>query len=211
MNMSHVVLSVALAVTLTGCLHAPSGAMPGQVRQEPPPGMVEVEVVSTDGRVWDVFLGDTWEATPACSTPCVQWVDPRRPLYLYTRGAVQDRVAIPFLSREIAETRSGLLVATGSQHGKNVLGIVFTTLGGMGTVIGTTFTAIGCSDVERRGGICNGGLITLGVSLPVTAVSIWMMVDALPHVDLVPVYRTELTRGQPVSVAFGPGWVNGTF
>jgi len=182
--------------------------VPGRGPQEPPPGMAQVDVVSAfEGQTWDVYAGDTH----VCTTPCTTWVDPMRPLSLESQGARQDHLFVPTLG-EALETRSAMLVATGHNRAKYVNGIVFTTLGGMGTVVGITFTAIGCSDQQRRGGLCTAGLITGAASLPIVAIFTWMIVDSMPHADVLPVLRAQPGGGQPpVTVRMGPGGISGTF
>lgn len=182
--------------------------VPGRGPQEPPPGMAQVDVVSEfEGQTWDVYAGENH----LCTTPCTTWVDPMRPLYLESQGGRRDQLWLSSLG-EVMETRNGVLVATGHHRGKYVNGLVFTTLGGMGTVIGITFTAVGCSDLERRGGLCTAGLITGAASLPITAIFIWMIVDSMPHADVFPVLKAQPGRGQPpITMGMGPTGIHGTF
>lgn len=210
-NLAPVTLSLALVAALSGCMHGralpPSSEAPPRARETPPPGMVEVDMLSEyDDQVWDVYSGDAL----VCTTPCTQWVNARQSLVMVSRDG--DRLYVPWLGTEALQSRRATLLARGSCDGKNVTGIIFTTFGGMGAVVGTTLTAVGCSDLDRRGGTCTAGLITLGVSLPLTAISIWMIVDGLPSASVIPVYRTQVAKGQPpMTIAFGPNAIVGTF
>lgn len=199
-----------ILTTLSGCIHrvvepypTPGAQAP---REEPPPGMVEVSVVSEyDDQTWDVIAGGDL----VCSTPCTQWVRAAQGLRLVANDG--DRLFVPGLGPEAAQTRHAVLVAEGTCEGKHTTGIVFTALGGMGVVTSIPFVAVGCSDVAKRGGLCTAGLITAGVSLPLTAVAIWMMVDALPKAHIVP-FKPEPSTGQPpVSLAIVPNGIVGTF
>jgi hypothetical protein len=213
--MQRVFLVAALA--LSGCIHQyervplpnQPGADPSAQQQPPPPGMVQVDVISTfDEQSWDVYAGDVH----LCTTPCSQWLDPMQSLRLEARGTPRDWIRVPALGVEALESGSAVVVATGSHRGKYVNGIVFTTLGGMGVVVGITFTAVGCSDLERRGGLCTAGLITGGASLPLTAFALWMLIDSAPHAEVFPVHQIQPAPGQPpVTIRLGPAGVSGTF
>jgi hypothetical protein len=182
--------------------------VPGRGPQEPPPGMAQVDVVSAfEEQTWDVFAGDAH----VCTTPCTTWVDPLRPLSLVSQGGRRDEIWVSSMG-EALETRNAVLVATGHHRAKYVNGLVFTTLGGMGVVVGITFMAVGCSDLQRRGGACTAGLITGAVSLPITAIFTWLIVDSMPHADVFPVLKAEQGRGlPPITVGMGPGGIAGTF
>jgi hypothetical protein len=159
--------------------------------------MVEVNVVSDDRRLsWDVSSG----GQALCSTPCVQWFDERADLLLESsRG---EELYLPSLSAEAPTARSIFVVAEPTSRAKRVNGIVFTTLGGMGVVTAITFTAVGCSDLERRGGACTAGLITGAVSIPLTAAAIWLMLDAAPRAPVLPVLESRASaRRTPDGVA----------
>ena len=208
-------LAAVASVALAGCVHTiapmPPPAMPGGREPQPvPPGMAQVDVVSAfEEQTWDVYAGDA----RVCTTPCTTVLDPLRPLALRSfQGARTDELWLPTLGAEALDKRGAVVLATGHDRGKYVNGIVFTTLGGMGAVTGITFTAVGCSDLQRRGGLCTAGLITGGVSLPVTAFFIWMLVDSMPHADVFPVLRAQPGGGQPpVKVGLGPAGISGTF
>jgi hypothetical protein len=171
--------------------------------------MVEVNVVSEyEDQVWDLHSGGSL----VCTTPCTQWLGAGQGVMLRARDG--DRLFLPDLGIEAMESRHALLVAEGTCHGKQVNGIVFTTLGGMAMVTGLTFTAVGCSDLERRAGMCSAGLITGGVAIPLTAVAIWMIVDSLPKAHVVPFpkpQQAEAGKAPPVTVAVTPTGIAGTF
>lgn len=202
-----VALSIVLA--LTGCVRRAIIPTPPQEqpREEPPEGMVEVNVVSEyDDQVWDMHAG----GNVVCTTPCTQWLGAGQGLMLKSRDG--DRLYLPDLGVEALESRHAFLIAEGTCHGKQVNGITFTTLGGMGIVTGIALTAAGCSDIERHAGMCSAGLITGGISLPLTAVAILMLIDSLPKAHVIPVLKAQAAAGQsPVTVSVAPNGVAGTF
>lgn len=209
MNLRSLSLLLAL-LSLSGCVRRvvtlPPGA--GSLPGEPPPeGMVEVNVVSEEPeRAWDVVVGNE----TLCSTPCRHKVSASAALML--RGRRGDEVLVPNLAAEAPASRRLMLVAEGTQTGKRINGIVFTSLGGMGVITAITLVAAGCSNVQARGGVCTGGLITAGVTVPLTAVALWMLLASGPRVHLLPVARLEPGDGQsPVTLALLPGGVAGTF
>lgn len=199
-------LAMFLLVALTNCVRRVITMPAGQPREDPPPGMVELNILSDDpGLVWDVFAG----GNPVCSTPCVRQVAAYEPLMLKSRD---DEYVYVELDADVEDARRAAVVAEGTHHGEQVNGIIFTTLGGMGTIIATTFTAIGCSDVQERRGMCTAGLITGAVSVPLTAVSIWMIVDSLPDVHVFPVSRPPAPKGSPpLTLTVTPTGLAGTF
>lgn len=199
--------SLALAslcfLALTGCMRRV--VVQEELGEEPPPGTVALHAVSDDERVWELQAGNV-----VCATPCTERVDAASTLLL--RSNAGDRLYVPNLLEESLESRRLLLVAEGRHRGKQVNGIVFTTLGGMGVVVGITFTAVGCGDFERRPGTCTAGLITGGVSALLTAGALWMLLDSFPKAHIFPVLKPETTSGKtPVTFAITPGGVAGTF
>jgi hypothetical protein len=198
-----------LSALLPGCIRrvaVPPSAEDGPVA-DPPPGMVAVSVVSEyEAQVWDVYAGRDL----VCTTPCTQLFSPRQQLFLKSRNG--DRLFIPGVGREALKARRAIVVAEGTSYAKHVNGIVFTTLGGMGLVTAITFTAVGCSQVQERGGMCTAGLITGGVSLPVTAFALWMLLDAFPKAHVLPAFQTRAHHGQPpVTLSLAPNGIAGTF
>jgi hypothetical protein len=169
--------------------------------------MVEVSVVSEyEDQVWDVVAG----GDVICTTPCTQWVRAGQGLRLMANDG--DRLFVPGLGVEAMQSRRALLIAEGTCDGKHITGLVFTTFGGMGVVTSIPFIAIGCSNLERRGGMCTAGLITAAVSVPLTAISIWMMIDGLPKAHIIPELKIQASAGQPpVTLSLLPNGIAGTF
>lgn len=209
MNLRSLSLLLSL-LALSGCVHRVVTLPPdakGLPGEPPPEGMVEVNVVSEEPeREWAVVVGNE----TLCTTPCRHKVSASAALLLRSRGG--DEALVPDLAAEAPPSRRLMLVAEGTQGGKRVNGIVFTSLGGMGVITAITLVAAGCSDVQARGGVCTGGLITAGVSVPLTAVALWMLLDSGPRAHLLPVAQVEPGHGQPpVTVALLPGGLAGSF
>lgn len=185
--------------------------IPGRGAEEPPPGMVQVELVSADAdRRWDVVVDDRL----ICTTPCVRWMDPTRPLLLQShvrwRGQGPDELRILRLEPELAAAGNLQLLAVGTDRAKQATGITFASLGGTAMVTGIALTGNGCSQPDK-GGMCRGGLITLGASVPVLAGAIWLILDSLPRAEALPIYRAGAATPAPMTLALGPGFVRGTF
>lgn len=198
-----------LGSVLPGCtwrVAVPPSAEDGPV-EEPPPGMVAVSVVSEyEDQVWDVYAG----GNRVCTTPCTQWFSPRQHLVLKSREG--DKLFVPGVGREALKARYAIVVAEGTSYAKHVNGIVFTTLGGMGMVTAITLTSVGCSQVRERGGMCTAGLITGGVSVPVTAFALWMLLDSSPKAHVLPAFKAKAHHGQPpVTFSLAPNGIVGTF
>ena len=203
------VVPLLLSSLLPGCIRrvaVPASAEDGPV-EEPPPGMVSVSVVSEyEPQVWEVYAGRKL----VCTTPCTKWFSPRQSLVL--KSPEGDELFVPGVGREALKARHAILVAEGSSYAKHVNGIVFTTLGGMGVVTAITLTAVGCSQIQERAGMCSAGLITGGVSVPVTAFALWMLLDASPKAHVLPVFKARAQRGQPpVTFSLAPNGIAGTF
>lgn len=201
------VTALALVPMLTGCVRRVVLPPSEPMGEDPPPGMIDVNVVSEyPGQRWDVHTG----GERVCTSPCTHRLRQGDDVVLIADNG--DELFVPAIGYETPDAKRGLLVAEGSHRGKRVNGIVFTTLGGMALVTGITFTAVGCSDLQERAGMCTAGLITGGVALPLTAFSIWLMIDALPKSHFVPVYTQKTADGHPpVSLYVTPNGVAGTF
>jgi hypothetical protein len=159
-----------------------------------------------DGRRWEVLAG----TQAPCLLPCSLWLDPAQTVNL--RSSAGDGLFIDTLDFELQGARHGVVVVEGRNRGEQVNGVVFTSLGGMALVTGITLTPIGCTDIQRRGGLCTAGLITTGIGAIVTAVSIWMIVDSAPKAHFFPVLTTKPSPGrQPISFMFTPAGVAGRF
>jgi len=204
-------LSVLLAAALlsgSGCVRRVVEMPPEEFQSEdPPPGMVEMNAVADlPGDVWDVSVG----GQPVCTTPCTAKVSASD--YIDLKARHGDRIELAALDVEAPGAKRVMLIAEGEQSGKQINGIVFTMLGGMGTVVAIVLTAVGCSNIDKRGGTCTAGLITGGVSMPLTAVSIWMIASSGPQAHIMPVIKMPAKKGEtPVSMALTPVGVVGTF
>jgi hypothetical protein len=183
--------------------------IPGRVAEEGPPGTVKVDFVSAsaNGR-WDVYVDDE----VVCTTPCSRWVSPSRPVFLRTREdgffRSPDKIRLSGLGpNAVGDVQ---LQAHGTATGKLATGITFTALGGTTALTGVMLTALGCR-ADGPGGMCKGGLISLGVGAVVTVGAIWMIFDAMPRAEVVPMFRASLGDRQPVVVRVGPGFVAGQF
>jgi hypothetical protein len=155
--------------------------IPGRAEVEGPPGALKVDFISAKPSVrWDVYIND--QAT--CTTPCVAWVDPSRPVELRTREDRPDKLGVQRL-----ETGQGPLQvqAKPSSQGQFVTGLTFTALGGMAVITGTALAGLGCSLDDHRG-MCTAGLITLPIGAVVTAGSIFLMLDSGPEAQVVPIF-----------------------
>jgi hypothetical protein len=206
---SVVVVAVICLSSLSGCVRRvmrPPVGPQEQATEEPPAGMVEVSMVSEfEDQVWDVFA----RGTKICTTPCTQWVRAHENLVFKARNG--DLLFVEGLGEDAMKARRALLVAEGGCDGKEINGIVWTSFGGMGVVTGITFTAVGCSDPERRG-MCNAGLITGGASLALTGFGLWLLLDSGPKAHIMPVFKAHAFNGHPpVKFALAPNGIVGTF
>lgn len=180
--------------------------IPGRAAEDGPPGTVKVDLVSANPSArWDVYYDDA----VICTTPCSRWLDPARPLLLRTRDnrfmRPPEKIFVPDL--EAAAGSGGVQVqAHDTSIGKQVTGITFTTFGGMALVTGIALSAVGCGG-ETSQGMCTAGTTTLAAGLAVTLGSVWLILDSLPRAEI----RPGGTPGRPVTVAFGPGFVAGSF
>lgn len=200
--------SLALIAALQGCVRHVAVPVPAdRLGPAPGPGMIEVEFVAGQpDRVWEVYAGGEM----ICTTPCLRMLPAGQPFLLESQ--YEETVFVPDLSAEAKRSRRTMLIADGVNRGKHVNGIVFTTFGGMGVVTGITLAAVGCSDLERRPGTCTAGLITGGVSIPVTAFALWLLLDGLPKAHALPVEILPAQTGQPpVSLSLTPNGIAGTF
>lgn len=195
-----------LVVVSSGCVHRVAALPPDMPTEQPPPGMVALNFASDDpGRTWRASAGNE----VLCDTPCASFVSPASDLLL---ASGRDGLYVPNLRAELGDAKRAFVIAESGSRAKQVNGIVFTTFGGMGTVVAITLTAVGCSDVRRRGGMCTAGLITGAVSVPMMAVFIWMLADSGPKLHLLPIAEGQPSKGRdPVSVAITPTGLAGTF
>lgn len=199
---------LCLVASLSGCVRRVALLPPDDPNApvaDPPPGMVQVNVVAETGQTWEVRAG----GPPICQTPCTETVNASSSLLLTSR---HGRLLVPAMAVEAPGAQRALVVIDGTNEGERINGIVFTTLGGMGAIAGITLTAVGCSNTQERAGMCTAGLITAGVTLALTAVSIWMIIDSAPSAHVLPVFKTNATNGlPPVTFALTPTGIAGTF
>ncbi|HSN15031.1 MAG TPA: hypothetical protein VLT61_10385, partial [Anaeromyxobacteraceae bacterium] len=173
---------------------------------EGPAGTIKVDLVSASASArWDVYYDDE----VVCTTPCSKWLDPAHPLLFRTRdegryGRGADRVRVPDLM-PFASTGMVQVQAHPTSDGKMATGIVFTSFGGMAAITGVALAGVGCSDTAERAGMCKAGVITGVVGGLVTAGSILMILDALPHAEF------RLPGGTVGNVTVGPGFASGRF
>jgi hypothetical protein len=125
-----------------------------------------------------------------------------------------DKVRVVNLLDHASEGRLQLQ-AVPTNRGKLATGITFTSFTGMGVITGISLTGIGCgSSDEFRSDMCKPGLITLLVSLPLLAGSIWLIVDSMPKAEVVPNDGGPTLfarRPSKPRLVWGPGFVSGTF
>lgn len=203
------VLPLHLALVLvvfTGCVHRSVRSDASAFVEEPPEGKVGVTAMGDDdGRSWELR-----DREGACPLPCARMVDEDENLSFASNAG--EVVYLNPLSVELPRHRRAMLIAEGPNAGERVNGIVFTTLGSMGAVVAITLTAVGCSDTSKRAGLCTAGLITGAVTVPLTIVSIWMIVDSAAKVHVLPVIDVPVKKGDtPVSLLITPAGVAGRF
>jgi hypothetical protein len=184
-------------------------ALPGRAAEEGPPGTVKVDFVSANpASRWDVYADDE----VICTTPCVRWVNPTRPVMLRTREggsfmSSSDRVQVANLLGHSGYQHLQLQ-AHGTSNAKLATGITFTALTGMAVISGISLTALGCS--RDRSSMCTGGIITMGVGALGLVGGIYLILDSAS--------RAEVTTPDPSATTFarrrlriGPGFLMGTF
>ena len=186
--------------------------LPGRTEEEGPPGTLKVDFVSGDASSrWDVYADDA----VICTTPCARFVSAERPVMLRARdesfGGSPDKVRVLNLLDHAGEGRIQLQ-AHHTARGQLATGIVFTAFAGMGLITGITLTGVGCS-MSDHAGMCKGGLITMVVSAPAVAASIWLITDSMPRAEVVPFDGgpTLLARPSRPHLVWGPNFVAGTF
>lgn len=172
---------LVLVVLGSGCVRRALLVDPQELKDEVPRGKISVNFVSDDHRIWTVYAGDV----PLCRTPCVEEIDSTQSISMRLRKG--DSLYLHDLGLKAMEARRAMVVAEGTSRGEKVNGIVFTTLGGMGMVVGIVLTSVGCSDYERRPGTCMAGAIVGGVSTALTAFAISLLVHSLPKAWVLPV------------------------
>lgn len=193
-------LALLFAVVFSGCVRRVAAFEGDEKVQDPPPGMVGLSVYADpeDGP-WTVELSNG----RTCTTPCGEFVTPREHVSLTRYG---ERLDLFGVDGALPGARDVVLVAEGVSDGLRVNGIVFTTLGGMGTVVGIVLTAAGCSG--DRQGMCTAGLITGGSSVALLGSALFMLALSAPVLHVLEVPSPAPGK---VSLSVTPTGVAGTF
>jgi hypothetical protein len=200
---------VLVLLSLSGCVRrvvTMAADEAGHTALDAPPGEVDMHFVSDDpGLTWTVSA----DGDELCSTPCTRRLKTSESILMRTRS---EGVYPPRIIDVAPQAKRAVLVAEASSNALFVNGVTFTSLGGMGIIIGITLSAVGCTDLQKHAGMCTAGLITGGVSAPLTAVAILMLVNSLPTVHVLPVLQADLGRGQPpLALTVTPAGIAGTF
>jgi hypothetical protein len=172
-------------------------------------GKVRVNFLSADPeRTWGIVTGEG----ELCKTPCVRWVDPKAPVRMrHPVGfGVNETVDISNL-REQGGGGPVQVSAHTMSVGKLVGGMTAAGMGGMSLMLGAMLAGVGCGS-ERRQEMCTPGIVMMGVSAPLIAGGVWLILGSGAHADVegsgmgfVP--RSELARAGalPPSRRFGLG------
>ncbi|HEY7373838.1 MAG TPA: hypothetical protein VIF57_16880 [Polyangia bacterium] len=184
--------------------------LPGRAADEGPPGTVKVDFISGNpASRWDVYADDQ----VICTTPCARFVHPARPLMLRTRDdgwMPADKVQVASLLDAGAGAHLQLR-AQPTARGELVTGITFTAFSGMAAIAGIALSSLGCLATDSHG-MCTAGLITLGAGGLALTGSIYLILDSLPHADVMPEDGgMMLARARQPRLVFGPGVIAGTF
>ena len=159
---------------------------------------------------WDVYADDV----VICTTPCERYVSAERPVMLRARddsfGGSPDRVRVLNLLDHAGEGRVQLQ-AHHTARGQLATGITFTALTGIGLVTGIALTGTGYGADHPTMG--KAGVITMVVSAPLLAGSIWLILDSRARAEVaydsgMPTLMARRSRPQLV---WGPNFVAGTF
>jgi hypothetical protein len=195
------VLCLVVFIGWTGCVRRVASLPPEfESQAAPPEGSVDLVVLPDEGPSWRVT-----GRTEQCVAPCAIRVGAGDRLVLTASN--RDVIEVEGLPAAVVAARRAVLVPEPRSRALQVNGIVFTTLGAMATVVAITFTAVGCSDLMRRGGLCTGGLVTGAVGVPLMGASILMLVGSAPDAHFLPVAGTP----QGPRLALGPTGLVGQF
>jgi hypothetical protein len=152
-----------------------------------------------------------------CTTPCARYVSAERPVMLRSRddsfGGVPDRVRVVNLLDHAGEGRLQLQ-AHHTARGEQASGITFTALSGIAMAAGIALTGTGYGTDHTTMG--RAGMITMVVSAPLLAGSIWLILDSKARAEVVPFdsgLPTLMARSRPgrPHLVWGPNFVAGTF
>ncbi len=188
-------LHLALLVMLTsGCVR--TRIRPPKV--EGPAGTIPVEVLSGDsGYEWEVFAGNEH----VCTSPCQGFAEPGRPLMLRSG---EDHIQLGYGVEAYRNLGPIRIRAVGTDHGSQVTGITFTSLGGMALITGGALSLVSLG--SDRPGLATAGFATLGGGAVLTAVGLTLLLNSFPHPEFF-VFDGE----RPVKVVFGPTMVTADF
>jgi hypothetical protein len=181
--------------------------VPGRAAAVGPPGTVRTDLLSGQAeRRWDVYYDDQ----VVCTTPCSRWLDPFRPLTLRTRdnGWMRSPDLINLNGLGMAGQVSGAvsLVAHETNVAELVTGITATTFGGMALAAGIALTSVGYAS-DNHPTMRTAGPMTMLPGMAVTALGIWLMLDARARAEIQPAGP----RDQSMRVVLGPGFLTGRF
>ncbi|MDX2011526.1 MAG: hypothetical protein SFW67_15105 [Myxococcaceae bacterium] len=197
------IIAIGLVIALgSGCVRRVASLPPEFASQPAPPeGSVDLVVLPDEPR-------PSWRVTgrtEQCLAPCAMRVGVSDRLVLTASN--NDVIELEGLPADVVSARRAVLVPEPRSRALQVNGIVFTSLGAMVTVVAITLTAVGCSDLMRRSGVCTAGLVTGAVGVPLMGASILMLVGSAPDAHLVPVAG----GGSGPAVALGPTGLWGRF
>jgi hypothetical protein len=176
------VACVLVLVLGSGCVRRVASLPPEFASQPlPPEGSVDLVVLPDEPQ-------PSWRVTgrtEQCAAPCAIRVGASDRLVLTASN--DDVIELEGLPANVVSARRAVLVPEPENDGLLINGIVFTTLGAMVSVVAITLTAVGCSDVMRRAGLCTAGLVTGAVGVPLTGAAILMIVGSAADAHLLPV------------------------
>jgi hypothetical protein len=186
-------LVVSVFAVLTGC----ATVRPPKI--DTPSGKIPVEVLSAhSGREWTVYSG----GEQLCQTPCQQFVKPNASMSIVSRGSTVEILDGLYEYSHLGPVR---VRAVPYDDGQNTLGIVFTSLGGMGVITGGSLALAGAVS-ERHPGLLTGGGITTAISAFVTLGGIFLMINSMPHAEF---YAFD--GETPVRIMLAPNMVTAKF
>ena len=154
------------------------------------------------------------KSTPVAPPPSSASRNADHPVMLRARdesfGGSPDKVRVLNLLDHAGEGRVQLQ-AHHTARGELASGITFTALSGMALITGITLTGTGYGfDHDTMG---KAGIITMVVSAPALAGSIWLILDSRARAEVVPFEGgpTLLARPSRPRLLWGPNFVAGTF
>lgn len=148
-----------------------------------PEGTIAVRFQPPDAdRPWDLVVGDR----VLCRAPCDRFSDPNLPYAFRTEGGFLRSDPVeeipdlrPFEGQAPLEVRT-----TPRDTGKTALGIVTTSVAGLGILTGTVLTATGCGG--QSSGRCTAGVVTLPVAATGLVFGIVWIVSARSTIEVAP-------------------------